>query len=175
MIRGEKVLLRARTQADVAILHAELYEDVATRARADTRPWVPLAADSPSAPYRVHDATDAALFSVEEIESGDLAGEALLWGIDNHNRSAHVGISLRPAFRGRGLAVETLALLVRYGFGIRGLHRLQMETLASNKAMVAAALRAGFEREGQLRDAAWVDGGFEDELILGLLSTASRI
>jgi RimJ/RimL family protein N-acetyltransferase len=101
---------------------------------------------------------------------GELAGEALLWGIDTHNRGAHIGISLRPAFRGHGLGTDAVRVLCRYGFAILGLHRLQAETLASNTAMIATATRAGFVREGSLRGSAWVNGQFADEVILGLLA-----
>ena len=44
MLCAGRVGLRAREEADVAVLHAELYEDVATRARADSRPWRPIPA-----------------------------------------------------------------------------------------------------------------------------------
>ena len=37
MLRGEKVYLRAREEADVAVLHRELYDDVEGFARADGR------------------------------------------------------------------------------------------------------------------------------------------
>jgi RimJ/RimL family protein N-acetyltransferase len=47
---------------------------------------------------------------------------------------------------------------------------LQVETLADNAAMIAAATRAGFVPEGTLRGSAWVDGAFADEAILGLLA-----
>jgi RimJ/RimL family protein N-acetyltransferase len=36
--------------------------------------------------------------------------------------------------------------------------------------MIAAATRAGFVLEGTVRKAAWVLGGFADEVILGLLA-----
>lgn len=61
-------------------------------------------------------------------------------------------------------------MLCRYGFAILGLQRLQIETLASNAAMIATASRAGFVPEGTLRQSAWVDGQFADEVILGLLA-----
>jgi RimJ/RimL family protein N-acetyltransferase len=171
MLNGEKVLLRARYDTDVPVLHAELYEDVATRSRADGRPWRPIAPDSPASPYAVAGAgTDAACFSVVALAGDELAGEALLWGIDTHNRSAHVGLSLRPAFRGRGLGTDTVRVLCAYGFTVRGLHRLQIETLADNAAMIQAATRAGFEPEGTLRRSAWVSGDFVDEVILGRLA-----
>ena len=173
MLRGAKVGLRGRIDADVAILEAELYDDVATRSRADTRPWVPRPPGLASSPYAVREpADDSACFSVVALEDHEyLVGETLLWGIDLHNRSAHVGISLLPQFRGQGLSVEVLHLLCRYGFVVRGLHRLQVETLVDNAPMLAAAARLGFERDGVLRGAAWANGQFTDEAVLGLLAS----
>ena len=171
MLRAGKVGLRARDEADVAVLHAELYEDIATRMRADSRPWLPVPAGSAASPYAVSEPRDdVAVFSVVELASGELAGEALLWAIDLHNRTAHLGVSLRPAFRGRGLGADVVVALCEYGFAVRGLHRLQVDTLASNTAMVQAAERAGFVPEGRLRQAAWVNGEFADEVILGMLA-----
>lgn len=175
MLRGDKVGLRARRQADVPMLHAELYDDVVTRSRADTRPWRPIPVDSAASPYAVSDPTDGAdLFSVVALPGdaadGQLAGEALLWGVDTHNRTAHVGISLRPAFRGRGLGTDVVRVLCHYGFAVRGLQRLQVDTLADNAAMVRAAEHVGFVLEGTLRRSAWVGGSFVDEVVLGLLA-----
>ena len=171
MLRGDKIGLRARHEADVPILHAELYDDVATRSKADFRPWRPIAPGCAASPFAVTGpADDVACFSVVELAAGELAGDALLWGIDLHNRAAHVGISLRPAFRGRGLSTDVVRVLCGYGFATRGLHRLQVETLAGNAAMRRAAVAAGFVQEGTLRRSAWVSGYFVDEVILGLLA-----
>jgi len=170
MLRAGKVGLRAREEADVAVLHAELYEDHAIRVQADSRPWRPVPAGSPASPYAVSEpGDDLACFSVVELAGGELAGEALLWAIDLHNRTAHLGLSLRPAFRGRGLGADAVLALCEYGFAVRGLHRMQIDTLASNTAMIRAASRAGFVHEGRLRRAAWVNGDFADEVILGML------
>jgi RimJ/RimL family protein N-acetyltransferase len=172
MLHGEKVGLRARQSTDIAVLHAELYDDVATRSRADSRAWRPIQADSTASPYHVGDpAADAACFSVVELDPEDLAGEALLWGIDSHNRNAHVGISLRPTFRGRGLGADAVRVLCHYGFVVLGLQRLQIETLSDNAAMIASARRCGFRHEGTLRRSAWALGEFADETIMGLLAS----
>ena len=171
MLRGDRVGLRARHEDDVPILHRELYEDVATQSRAGARAWRPIPAGSSESPYAVTALSDAVTsFSVVELESQELAGEALLWKIDTHNRNAHLGISLRPAFRGRGLGGDVVQLLCHYGFVVRGLQRLQVETLADNAAMIAAATGAGFTVEGTLRSSAWVYGTFTDEVVLGLLA-----
>ncbi|HTU74519.1 MAG TPA: GNAT family protein [Trebonia sp.] len=170
MLRGELAGLRARHDSDIPVLHAGLYDDVATRVRADSRPWQPIP-PGPASPYRVAGPDDrVAHFSVVELATGELAGEALLWSIDPHNRAGHVGISLLPAFRGRGLGTDVVQVLCHYGFALRGLQRLQVETLADNDAMIATAAAAGFVREGTLRRSAWVSGEFADEVILGLLA-----
>lgn len=177
MLNGELVGLRARNAEDVPILHAELYEDVANRVRSDTRPWVPLPS-GPASPFWVPDLdadpsgdrADVAVFSVVERATGELAGDALLWAIDLNHRSAHVGIELRPAFRGRGLGADVVRVLCRYAFQVRGLHRLQMETLADNHAMIAVAGKLGFTREGATRGSSWVNGGYADDVLFGLLA-----
>jgi len=172
MLHGETVELRSRIESDVAVLHTELYDNVATRMRGDNRPWLPLAADSPHSPFRIGDPReDVAVFSVVERASSELAGEALVYAIDGHNRTGHVGLALRPAFRGRGLAGETLALLCRYGFDVRGLNRLQLETLSDNEPMINTALSVGFVEEGRLRSSRSLGGSFADEVVFGLLAS----
>ena len=174
MLRGELTVLRARSAEDARSLHVGLYEDVDSFVRADTRPWVPV----PFGPASNHwpseaapSASDAAVFAVAELATGELAGEALLWGIDVHNRCAHLGISLLPGCRGRGLGRDAVRVLCRYGFAIRGMHRLQMETLSDNQAMIGVAERLGFTREGTMRGASWVNGEWADDVVFGLLDT----
>jgi RimJ/RimL family protein N-acetyltransferase len=171
MLIGERIGLRARHTEDVPILQSGLYDDVWTRSRADSRPWRPVPADSAASPYAVGDpADDVAAFSIVELGSQQLAGEALLWGIDSHNRNAHLGLALLPQFRRRGYGTDTTYVLCHYGFITLGLQRLQLETVTDNHPMIQAATRAGFTTEGTLRRSAWANGTFLDELILGQLT-----
>ena len=171
MLRGELTGLRAHTDNDIEVFETELLTDVETRIRATGRPWLPVAPGAADSPYRQAEDRNAVVrFSVVELATGDLAGEAVMSGIDLHNRHAEIGLVLRPAFRGRHLGTDVVRVLCHYGFAIRGLHRLQITTLAENRAMIAAAVRAGFVLEGTTRDAAWIDGGFADGVTLSLLS-----
>jgi len=170
MLRGEHVGLRARQATDIPILDADLHDDVVTRSRGSGRPWSPISPDSPASPYALVEPHDrAAQFSVVRLSDGELVGEAGLWGIDPHHRTAHPGLALRPAFRGQGFGVDVVRVLCDYGFAVRGLHRLQIETLADNDAMIRTATAAGFTLEGTLRGAVWAVGTFVDEVVLGLL------
>jgi RimJ/RimL family protein N-acetyltransferase len=171
MLRGEHVGLRARHAKDVPILETELYGDVVTRSRGSGRPWIPISPDTSASPYAIADPRDTvAEFSVVRLSDGELVGEAGLWGIDLHNRNGHPGLSLRPDLRGKGHGVDVVRVLCTYGFAVRGLHRLQIETLADNTAMIRTAVAAGFVIEGTLRSGAWAAGTFVDEVILGLLA-----
>jgi RimJ/RimL family protein N-acetyltransferase len=169
MLRGQVIGLRARLDSDIDVFEAEML-DWQTRLLVDGGPWRPVAPGSSDSPYREAAGRDESVrFSVIELATSELAGDALLWGIDPHNRSAHLGLGLRPAFRGRHLGTDLVRVLVRYGFALRSLYRLQIDTLADNHAMIGAALRAGFVQEGILRQSAWVDGAFSDIVVFGLL------
>ncbi|SCK08705.1 GNAT family N-acetyltransferase [Streptomyces sp. WMMB 322] len=170
MLTGSKVGLRARHEEDVPVLQAELHGDVVNASRADPRPWRPITPGSKDAQFVVDDKEQRHVpFSVVELDGGELVGSALLWNIDNHNRSAHIGLGLLPSCRGKGYGTDVVAVLCHYGFVVRGLHRLQIDTLCDNAAMLRAAERNGFVREGVLRSSAWVMGEFLDEVLLGLL------
>ena len=174
MLSGELVALRAPADADMAILHRELYEDLSIYTRTFGRPWIPLPEGSSQSPYSMPTADSdgtSTVFSVVTIADAALVGDALLWGIDTHNRVANIGISLLPAFHGRGLGTDVLRVLCHYAFVVRGLHRLQLDTLAGNIAMRRAAERAGFSFEGTRRQAGWVLGEFLDEVVYGKLAT----
>ncbi|MFD6423795.1 GNAT family N-acetyltransferase [Streptomyces sp. NPDC060198] len=171
MLRGGKVGLRGRHEDDIPTLRAGLYDDVAESSRSSGAPWRPAVPGSADSRLVLDDGDQTQVpFSVVELDGDALIGAASLWGIDTHNRTAHVGLRLLPSARGKGFGSDVVATLCHYGFVVRGLRRLQIETLADNPAMVRAAERNGFVREGVLRASAWVLGECVDEVLLGLLA-----
>lgn len=60
-----------------------------------------------------------------------------------------------------------VAVLCHYGVVVRGLQRLQIETLSDNAAMLRSAEHDGVVREGVLRSSARVMGEFLDECCSG--------
>ncbi|HEY1571547.1 MAG TPA: GNAT family protein [Pseudonocardiaceae bacterium] len=168
-LTGELVRLRARLDADVPILHADLYDDVTVWSRATFDRWLPISPDL--SVYRPGEPSDkVARFSVETLVGDELAGIAVLAEIDPHNRSASLGLFLRPSCRGKGLGVDIVRVLCDYGFTVLGLRRMYLDTLADNHAMQRAAERAGFRPEGTFREAARVMGRFHDVVAYSLLA-----
>jgi RimJ/RimL family protein N-acetyltransferase len=184
VLLGEKVLLRPRTREDVAVLHRAVATDPAVYQVVAYGPWLPRSTESALAEYDAKLAQPSdpsnALFTVEaraalgRVAHGDVVGEASLWGIDAHRQYGHIGLTLVAEARGLGFGTDVVALLCDYGFRFRSLHRLSCETLASNVAMIRAAQAAGFVEEGRLRSSSWVDGGWEDDVLLGLLAEEWR-
>jgi RimJ/RimL family protein N-acetyltransferase len=179
MLRGKQICLRARLRSDVEVLHEPLQVDPELWMLTDNDPWVPESLDVSLTKFDKRQAeeqtrhvgfTVETLVDVGDLPAGRVVGDACLWGIDLHARSAHVGLTLIGPARGHGFGRETVDLLVDYGFRIRGLHRLQCETHSDNAAMLGAAEAAGFRREGTLRQAGWRSGRFVDEVVLGLLA-----
>ncbi|MBM7786015.1 GNAT family N-acetyltransferase [Tenggerimyces flavus] len=175
MLNGERVLLRATTRDDVPMLH-RLESDADLQQLTNTRPWRPESLEAAYARYdkELVDLDKAmALFTIvprdraDEVGSG--VGYGLLWGIDVHQRVAHLGLSLVPEARGQGYGLDAVRVLLDYGFRIRALLRIGCETLTTNTGMIKVAEAAGFVREGVLRSVGYVDGERVDEQVFGLL------
>lgn len=80
-----------------------------------------------------------------------------------------IGISLWPAFRGRGLGTEAQRQLVRYLFAHTTANRVQALTESGNLAEQRSLEKAGFTREGVLRGRVFRAGGWRDEVVYGVL------
>jgi RimJ/RimL family protein N-acetyltransferase len=175
MLTGRSVILREVRRSDLPVLHRDLESDVVTSSIGSSRPWRPISLSALEAEFdrSLADPPDerSARFAVQEREdpSGALIGTTGLWRIDLHNGSAHLGIQLVPAVRGRGLGLDVVRALCHYAFVVRGLHRVALETLATNEAMRRTAASAGFTEEGRLRQAAFLLGERVDEILYGLL------
>ena len=175
MLVGERVVLRGQRRADVEAEHAAFDGDYAVHALRQASPWQPEPLDAALARFDRQAGepagTSTVRITVARRDDAELAwvGSAQVWGLDEHNRTAHLGLTLVAGARGQGFGTETLRLLCDYAFRVRDLHRLGLETLAGNEAMLRAAHRAGFREEGRLRQAAYVLGERVDEVVMGLL------
>lgn len=80
-----------------------------------------------------------------------------------------MGISLATHARGRGIGTAALLQVVEFGFARRNLRRLHLQAIASDGAAIRSYEKAGFAVEGRLREHAWVRGGYEDIVLMGIL------
>jgi RimJ/RimL family protein N-acetyltransferase len=161
------VTLRARTDADLEVLF---------RIAAELNTWEER---NPSAPALLtrqrfdarladNDASEDNVGFVIDVD-GTAMGGASLFGFDSFAHHAEAGISLVPEARGRGIGTAAIVQLVEFGFVRRNLRRIHLQAIASNAGAIRAYEKAGFVVEGRQRQHAWVRGGYEDIVLMGIL------
>lgn len=95
--------------------------------------------------------------------------------VDLVSRAAVFSICIPAAGQwGKGFGTETTGLMLGYGFDILNLHRVQLHVWAENTRAIRAYERAGFIREGLLREAMYHHGTYCDFLVMGVLEPEWR-
>lgn len=170
-IAGERVVLRAWEREDVqARWEADQTADT-TEVR--LRDWH----EPPrSLAYREQE-FDAALAEADEtvvaliIEAERRAvGDINLFEIDTRNQRASIGLSVwRAEDRNKGFGTDAMRALLRWAFREYNLHRVELSVDPANVAAIRVYEKLGFVREGCRREAHFTEGGFVDDMQMGLL------
>ncbi|MEW6569109.1 MAG: GNAT family protein [Chloroflexota bacterium] len=110
-------------------------------------------------------------FKAVDRSSGVAVGHIELNNIDRKHRSARVARVLvgEASKRRQGIGTEMVHQVLRIGFERLGLHRIELLVFEFNQAAIACYEKAGFVREGLLRQARWHRGQFWDLLLLSIL------
>lgn len=90
-------------------------------------------------------------------------GSVYIRDIDRQHNKAEYGIFIgEPSARGRGVGSATAKLMLRYCFEEEKLHRVYLRVFAENLQAIGSYEKAGFEREGLLKDDVCIDGVYRD-------------
>ncbi len=89
--------------------------------------------------------------------------------LDGRNQHAEVGYDLAKAYWRQGIMTEALKPVLRFGFEVLKLHRLEANVTEGNIASAKTLLKMGFQQEGVWRERAYLRGQFYDLLQFGLL------
>jgi RimJ/RimL family protein N-acetyltransferase len=168
MLIGENVCLGPVLNGDIALLFAWFDHPDSVRANGSYRPvsetkfaqWLTGAAGDPT---RV-------LFAIRKRADLRLLGHLHISNIQTAMRSADIGLAIGPpGDRGRGHGQEALRLAVGYCWRELNLQRLALTVLANNPFAQHVYAKTGFEVEGRLRRATYVDGQFHDVVVMAML------
>ncbi|HKN93398.1 MAG TPA: GNAT family N-acetyltransferase [Thermoleophilaceae bacterium] len=105
--------------------------------------------------------------AIVDADSGELLGSIGLFS--KEEGVGEVGYWLAAHARGRGIATRAVKLMCRWAFDEFSLARMQLHTLPGNAASERVAERAGFKREGVLRQYAVMKGERTDITMFSLL------
>ena len=97
-------------------------------------------------------------------------GSAGLHGIRQVHRAATLGIVIgEKDCWGKGYGTEAARLMVRHGFQTLNLNRISLNVYDFNPRGIRAYEKAGFKREGVLRQEAYAEGAYHDVIVMGIL------
>jgi aminoglycoside 6'-N-acetyltransferase len=164
-LRGERVVLREATEADVPRLAAIL------RTPEVARWWGDRVEDDLREALEDEDAT---LWVV--LAGDDEIGLVQAWEeTDPMYRHAGIDISLHPDWHGRGLGTDTVRTVARHLFADRGHHRVTIDPAAANARAIRTYERVGFRPVGVLREyERGADGAWHDGLLMDMLAGELR-
>lgn len=168
MIRGEKTVLRGIEPSDVRLLWEWRQDEEGMRLR-----------DYPEAPYplaqaeKEYDESQCDMHHLRlviETLEGEVIGETALTHIDWRNREADFNIAIgNKAYWGHGYGTDATRALMKYAFDQMNLHRITLYVHDFNARAIRAYEKVGFQLEGRMRQAHYMDGAYTDVLVMGLL------
>lgn len=98
-----------------------------------------------------------------DMASDTPVGSVYIRDIDRRHSKAEYGIFIGEEHaRGRGIGTAAAKLMLRYCFEEEGLHRIYLRVFADNLQAIRSYEKAGFVREGYLRDDVCIDGKYRD-------------
>jgi len=110
---------------------------------------------------------DEFFFAIENAE-GRLVGVINTHSCDRRVGSFKYGVSVAPAFRGRGYATEAVLLVLRYFFDELRYQKATAEVYAYNERSARFHERLGFVQEGRIRRVVFSQGRHFDLLVFGM-------
>ena len=99
-------------------------------------------------------------WAIIDRESRRMVGTCGFAKIDTENAVAELGYVLHPDFWGKGYAFEAAEEVLRFGFEVLGLHRIEARFMDGNEASLRVMKRLGMSFEGYHRDAIFVKGRY---------------
>ncbi len=110
------------------------------------------------------------IFKVIEAETGDVIGHISLGRIDRVNETARVGkVFVSPAARGKGYASQMIQQILFLAFKDLKLNRVSLGVFDFNRGAFRIYEKAGFQKEGLLRQTNKVAGEYWNLIEMGIL------
>ena len=165
---GDKVYLRAFEPEDAPLAVPWMNDQEVTRTLAWFRP-ANLQTEEEFIASSLK-ADDRVALAIAVKESDRLIGATGLEQIKWRERIACFGIVIgeKPAW-GKGYGTDATRLMVKYGFETLNLNRIWLHAREDNTGGIRAYEKAGFRREGVLRQEVYREGRYWDVVAMAIL------
>ena len=172
-VRTERLLLRPLAVADADAL-------LAYRGRQDVSQYVPFEPMSRDdileriagrwARTELTDEGQALTLGVQLAETGELAGDVVLFWHSREHAGGELGYVFNPAQGGHGYATEAANAMLRLGFTELGLHRIVARIDERNEPSAKLARRLGMRQEARLVENEFFKGEWSTEVDFAMLA-----
>ncbi|QJI37166.1 GNAT family N-acetyltransferase [Pseudomonas sp. ADAK13] len=171
LIKTERLRLRELTPQDAAVLFA-IHGDAEAMKWFGTDPLTePRQAEQLIelfASWRTS-ANPGVRWGIEDTATAALIGTCGFFKWNRGWRSCAIGFELAPSAQGRGLMKEAVYAAVQWAFQHMALNRIEALVHPDNTPSLNLLEKAGFVREGTLRQAGYWNGSHQDLVQLSLL------
>ena len=105
------------------------------------------------------------------FREAEVIGVAFLHSLEPNDKRARyaVGIYNKDNWN-KGYGQEISQAVLNYAFINLKLHKIDLRVLAYNKLAIASYKKSGFTQEGILRENAFINNEWHDDIIMGMLS-----
>ena len=94
----------------------------------------------------------------------------------NYCKNAYsIGITIGSRYWDRGYGQDSIRVLLKYLFNELGAIRVELEVMKSNLRARNCYKKCGFKEEGILRNKYYMDGEYDDIIIMGLIKDEMEI
>ena len=115
---------------------------------------------------------DEFMFAICTKEGNKHIGNIKIGPINHHHLFGDIGIVIGDVSEwGRGRAVEAITALCKYSFSDLNLNKIQAGCYEENIGSMKAFLKVGFKEEGRIKKKFMSSSGYQDQILLGLLSS----
>jgi len=168
MFKTNRLVLRAYDPAQDDAVMLECWNDLELQRATRAEFIIPL-----GKPFldTIHGWVANALIWVTIVEatSGQVVGNCALWHDGPaKNRDPQLGITIAKPFWDKGYGTEVMAWARDHAFNDLGMHRISLGVFGHNARAQKVYKRIGFVEEGRKRSAIWVNGKWEDVILMAI-------
>jgi diamine N-acetyltransferase len=168
IIKGKRIYLRPLEQEDLQNgWHEWINDHKATGGLAGV---FPVTMSDLEEYYKSNTPPGSVMFAICDNENDAYIGNCRLGNINWVDRNCTYGRLIgNPDYRGKGLGLEVLELMFRYGFHTLGMERIWSGAVSSNHISIKNNEKFGMKIEGVQKRTTYRNGVFYDSVMLAML------
>ena len=168
-LESERIYLRKLEESDAPMMLANTMDEE-IRYMTGTKPNFTLEQIQAHI-YNINNDPSRYDFALCLKEDDQMIGELSISDIDEENKKAGFRISMISIkLTGKGYGTEAIKIVSRFVFEELKLNRLELEVFSHNPRGIRAYEKAGFVKEGVLRESLYYGGTYSDEIIMAIIN-----